>query len=289
MKLRSLPFRPFRRAAQVGIALLFAVIPFLNRQGMTFLAGNFFYFEAAGAPLADPLSTLQVALGAFSLTPSAGLGAGLVLLLALLMGPVFCAWICPYGLFSELAHGIASACGRGAKKTAADASVPFPSFAPKAFLVCAGLPAVLFFAPVPLLNYLSMPGWYALVMQHIAFYGEILPGALAFISVLLAVESLSGRRLWCLYLCPQSVLISLAAAVLPGRLRVRFNGKSCICRGPENPCRGRCSLGLDPRAVQRKSRLYCVNCGDCIDACREKGGALNFAFGKAERLRSKSS
>ncbi|MDR3357835.1 MAG: 4Fe-4S binding protein [Desulfovibrio sp.] len=54
------------------------------------------------------------------------MGAGLALLLALLMGPVFCSWLCPYGFFSELAHapGAKRACGTRLSRRA--------SFAPKA-------------------------------------------------------------------------------------------------------------------------------------------------------------
>jgi ferredoxin-type protein NapH len=263
----------FRRAVQVGIVLLFAVIPLLNRMGTDMLSGNFFFFSVAGIPAADPLSALQVALGAFSVTTAMCAGAGLTLLLALLMGPVFCGWLCPYGFFSELAHGIALKCGRGAKKP-----LP-PLFAVKALIVCAGLLAVLFYAPMPLLNRLSMPGWYALAMQHAVFYREALPGPLLLFPLLLAAEILSGRRFWCLGLCPQSVLIALAGAVLPGRLQVRFNGKSCTCAGSGKPCREHCSLDLDPRAEHRRRRLQCSNCGDCVDVCRKKGGALRFAFG----------
>ena len=208
------------------------------------------------------------------MTTSLCIGAGLVLLLALLMGPVFCGWFCPYGFFSELARGMALRCGRVAQGPRP------PLFAAKALIVCAGLLGVLFYAPMPLLNQLSMPGWYSRAMQHAAFYGEALPGALILFPSLLVTEILSGWRFWCLGLCPQSVLIALAGAVLPGRLHVRFNGTSCTCTGPERPCRKQCSLDLDPRAEHRRRRLQCGNCGDCIDVCRKKGVALRFAFGK---------
>ncbi|MDR2054823.1 MAG: 4Fe-4S binding protein [Desulfovibrio sp.] len=273
MKGPPLSIRPFRRTAQAGVALLFAVVPALNRMEITALSGNFFFFNIAGIPLADPLSVLQVAAGAFSVTTAMCAGAGLALLLALLMGPVFCSWLCPYGFFSELAHAL------GAKRASGTTFSRSASFASKLLIVCVGLLAVFLFAPVPLLNQLSMPGWYSRAMQHAVFYREALACALIF-PALLAAEFLSGRRFWCLYLCPQSVLISLAGALLPGRLRVRFSGRSCTCAKPERPCRARCSLGLDPRSADLRQRLQCSNCGDCVDACRKNGRALRFSFGR---------
>ncbi|MDR1489420.1 MAG: 4Fe-4S binding protein [Desulfovibrio sp.] len=255
------------------MALLFVLVPVLNRMDITALSGNFLFFNVAGIPLADPLSVLQAAAGAFSVTQAMCVGAGFALLLALAMGPVFCSWVCPYGLFSELARAL------GAKRASV---APFPrraSFAPKLLIVCAGLLALFLCAPAPLLNQLSMPGWYSRALQHAVFYREALAPALV-IPALLVAEFLSGRRFWCLYLCPQSVLVSVAGAMLPGRLRVRFSGKSCTCANLERSCREHCSLGLDPRLAGIKQRLQCSNCGDCVDACRKKGRALRFSFGK---------
>jgi ferredoxin-type protein NapH len=125
-----------------------------------------------------------------------------------------------------------------------------------------------------------MPGWYSRVLQEIVFSGEFSQGAALLFPALLAGEFLSGRRFWCLYLCPQSVAISLAGALLPGRLRVRCRKQACVCGRTNFPCGERCSLGLDPRTADLAFRLQCANCGDCVDACRGRGGALRFAFGK---------
>ncbi|MDR2669666.1 MAG: 4Fe-4S binding protein, partial [Desulfovibrio sp.] len=209
----TLRFR--RRLMQCGVAAAFILIPFLNRKDLHLLSGNFFSFDLAGLPLADPLAAAQVFAGTFSLTPALLVGAGLALTAALLLGPVFCAWICPYGLLSELVHaraagrasagstrnGPGDAAGAGGREDAAGTKSPgnaagstdvrcsaerrrvFLStlraqpLAVKTAVVCAGLAAVVTVAPVPLLNQLSMPGWYSRAAQHLALYGEILPGA----------------------------------------------------------------------------------------------------------------
>jgi ferredoxin-type protein NapH len=277
----TLRFR--RRLVQCGVAGAFILIPFLNKEGIHLLSGNFLSFDFAGLPLADPLAAVQVFAGAFSLTPSLLIGAGLALTAALLLGPVFCAWICPYGLFSELVHArtagnAADTGGRcsGERRRFFLPTLRVQPLAVKTAVVCAGLAAVIAVAPVPLLNQLSMPGWYSRAAQHLALYGEILPGAALMLVVVPALEALSGRRFWCLYLCPQSVLLTFAGMLSPKRLRVRFNRRSCTCRADDRACLEACSLGLNPRANAAEPETLCSNCGDCIDACRTRGRALSF-------------
>lgn len=260
----------------MGAALAFLCIPFLNKAEVNVLSGNFLAFNAAGVPLGDPLAALQVVIGASAAPPSLLLEAGLVLVVALLLGPVFCSWICPYGLFSELA---CSARARG--KISDPPQLSGRPFASKVFIVLAGLLLVLFFAPVPLLNQLSLPGWYSRLMQQIVLQGSVLWGGAVLLGAALSMEFLLGNRFWCRYLCPQSVLISLFGRFFPGRLRVRFARASCTCPASARPCQAACSLALDPRkpkyAVQQ---LQCSNCGDCVDACRSRGRALDFGFGR---------
>ena len=49
-------------------------------------------------PLADPLSGLEVILASQSATSTLLLGMGATLLITLLLGRVFCGWLCPLGL-----------------------------------------------------------------------------------------------------------------------------------------------------------------------------------------------
>ncbi|MDR2124481.1 MAG: 4Fe-4S binding protein [Desulfovibrio sp.] len=272
MKTPTLRFR--RRLVQCGVAGAFILIPFLNREGIHLLSGNFLSFDFAGLPLADPLAAAQVFAGAFSLTQALLIGAIPALTAALLLGPVFCAWVCPYGLLSELVHRNFLHQGYAFSKLKRTDARPL---AVKTAVVCAGIGAILAGAPVPLLNQLSMPGWYSRAAQHLALYGEILPGAALMLLVVPALEARSGRRFWCLYLCPQSVLLALAGMLSRKRLRVRFRRRSCTCRADDRACLGACSLGLNPRTDGTEPDLLCSNCGDCIDICRTRGRALFFA------------
>lgn len=271
--------RFWRRLVQAGVALAFLGIPFLNKAEVNVLSGNFLAFNAAGVPLGDPLAALQVVVGASAAPSSLLLGAGLVLVFALLLGPVFCSWICPYGLFSELARSI-----RARGKIPPPPQLSVRPFASKVFIVVAGLLLVLLFAPVPLLNQLSLPGWYSRLMQQAVLQGRVLWGGAILLGAALVMEFLPGRRFWCRCLCPQSVLIALFGRFFPGRLRIRFARASCTCPASDRSCQAACSLALDPRKPEYVAQqLQCSNCGDCVDACRSRGRALDFGFGRKQQ------
>lgn len=72
-------------------------------------------------------------------------------------------------------------------------------------------------------------------------------------------------RFWCRMFCPTGTLLSLIRT--PYTLHVESTNKnptSPCCK--ENSCSGVCPMGLQP---YRESRdLLCVNCGQCIDACK---------------------
>lgn len=301
MKKPSIRF--FRRLAQFGCAAAFVVIPFLNLREMNALSGNFLAFNFAGLPFEDPLAALQVLLSAFSPTSSMLLGAALVLLIALVLGPVFCSWICPYGFLSELVHSGAKAhaansqaladrgfftslySGDKAETYAAGAGkrgaamLSLRPFWTKVTIACIGLFLTATLVPFPLLNQLSLPGWYSRIMQHIALQHGQLWGGLGLILLAIAVEKLSGKRFWCRYVCPQSILIAVTGLLLPRRLQVAFTRKACNCPASDRSCGKACSLNLDPRLPENVAqRLQCTNCGDCVDACRLRGKALALRF-----------
>lgn len=292
MKLASIRFP--RRLVQLGCALAFVAIPFLNRAEINTVSGNFLAFDLAGLPLADPLSALQVALGAFSLD-SILIGGLISLLIAFLLGPVFCSWLCPYGLLSELAHRPERIKDeepgspvlkspllpqQQARRGKASDLLESP-FMLRLCIAGAGLLLVAGIVPFPLLNQLSMPGWYSRTLQHLPLDTGMLWGGLVFLLGMLLLECILRKRIWCRYLCPQSVLISLSGLLLPKRLQVAFKPKQCTCAANDRVCGKACSLALDPRRpASAAQKAQCTNCGDCVDACRDRGRALAMRFGK---------
>mgnify|MGYP002553318685 CR=1 FL=1 len=259
-----------RRLVQVAVLLLLAALPWLNRDGFTGMKGSLFAFDFFGLPFADPLGAVQIGLS--GIIPGWRLIAGalVVLAVALCLGRIFCSWFCPFGFLSELVHAI-----RGRRP-------PKPlkhGFRSRAVIALVGL-ALVPLLGFPLLNQLSLPGGLSLgfltaaaplssktihtVLEHLLFF------AVPFLPVItvLAVELVTGERLWCRWVCPQSVLLALMAR-LPVAPRLRRTLSRCTCKG-EPACRRACSLGLDPRNPRSASPLECTNCGACREACPRK-------------------
>ncbi len=271
--------RAWRRAIQLLLVTAMSLAPFANARDIHWLTGNYFALDLLGLPLGDPLAALQVFFASGGIGGQALFGAGLALLLAFGLGPVFCAYACPFGLLSELVHGL------GRKQPyRAHGGKGRTGFTVKAGLAGFGLVAVGLVGLPPLLNHLSMPGWYSRILQQAAL-GDFLVPALA-VPAVLAIEACLGRRLWCRYLCPQSVLLLLAGRLGPRSLRVRFDQRRCTCAKGDRPCRLACSLDLDPRRP-KEARLACNNCGDCVAACRTRGQALGLGFGMQPKKRSR--
>jgi ferredoxin-type protein NapH len=268
--------KTWRRAIQIGVALAFILIPLLNHYRISYFTGNFLSFYAAGLPLADPLAVLQITLKNYYLSVDLLIGAGIAIGLAMILGTVFCSWICPFGLFSELVQAL---CKKILPKTNNGLIIKGTGFRIKIILFGLGLAGFLIFSTTPVLNQLSLPAWYSRIFQ---FYFEQQHVSLAILLLLaiLLVEFAVRKRLWCCYICPQSSLIIVAKLASPGRLKVGFQEGKCLCKKGRDPCLQACSLSLDPKRLGYTLETGCNNCGDCIVACKKRGSALEFQFSR---------
>ncbi|MFZ5586176.1 MAG: 4Fe-4S binding protein [Thermodesulfobacteriota bacterium] len=267
-----------RRTSQAAVALAFIAIPWLNLRGINLVSGNLLALDLMGLPLADPLAALQVALNGWPPPSRLWLGGGLAILLALALGGVFCAWLCPFGLMSELALALGRRLRPNRRRGAAR---PWELIV-KIYVVGIALIAVWALAAPPVLNQLSLPGWYTRFFQQAFLMGH-LSWAGGAILALLALELAAGRRLWCRYACPQMLLLALAARLNPRGLKVGFDPRRCRCgKGPE-PCERACPLDLAPKTMTGLTAAQCNNCGDCVVACAGRGAALHFTFGQRRR------
>lgn len=269
-----------RRLCQLATVALFCVLPWICAMEIDVVQGTLFSFNLFGIPFADPVAAVQS-------LPCHGevlLGAGMSFLLAFLLGRFFCGWLCPYGLVSELVFDLRRLLGHclggtsGPRVLLAERLTRLVVFLVGAFCV--------FALGYPLLNIISFPGNLSLVpllyRLQAGFAG--FASALALPVVAIAVEAVLGRRVWCRHACPQALLlgcVAFLASRLPLGWRIGWNGRRCSCKGV-TPCRNACSLGLNPRTIEGPSRFDCTMCGDCIRACRRKGGgALHWQWGCA--------
>ncbi len=266
----------YRRTLQIFVALVFILIPWLNSQHISFVYGNFLSFNLAGFPLADPLAVLQITIKNAYLSLDLITGALVALIIALFLGTVFCSWICPFGLLSDLCQSISRLLIQKPKSTI---NLKLSGFKIKLSLFLAGLAGFLIFSTTPVLNQFSLPAWYSRIFQFIFTQKHFSLGIIFIFSVLI-VEILYRKRLWCRYVCPQSVLLILVKQLnTKKRLRVNFNPEKCHDpkKGKE-PCIKVCTLGLNPKTLPASMETECTNCGDCIVTCKKLGQALKFKF-----------
>ena len=270
-----------RRCAQLSVLAVFCMLPWINGAGFGQIRGSLFSLHFFGLPFADPVAALQVAAEGMMTAGALLWGAVCSLILALLLGRVFCSWVCPYGFLSELLYSLAGRRNRPkavAKRETASTQHAV-AFAAKGCLFLAGL-SLAIFLEYPVLNVLGMPGELSLV-PVLVWQGAgvlFLLWALALPAAALVLEAISGRRLWCRYVCPQSVLLGAAARCLPAKapgLRIGWTATQCSCRG-EVPCRAACPLQLNPRRPDGPERRDCTVSGECLRACESRGGALGW-------------
>jgi len=262
--------RTWRRLAQITVAVAFIVIPIVNRFRYSHVYGNFLAFHAFGIPFADPLAILQLSVKNLYLTLDNIIGALLPLALAYLLGTVFCSWICPFGLLSELGQGLRKKIWGNRKKPW---NLSGKGFRIKMTIFVLGFAAFFIFSTTPILNQLSMPAWYARFFQY--YFGQdFISLCFLFILALLGLEFVAGRRIWCRYVCPQSILISLVKQLNPKRMQVAFAAEKCICKPGYERCEAACTLRLQPKTLYEQAELECSNCADCVVACSKMGQAL---------------
>jgi ferredoxin-type protein NapH len=260
----------------VFFALMFA-IPVLNAYEIYTITGTYYALQVGGLEAADPAAILQTifASGDFALPLLSALL--FPVLLALVLGRVWCGWMCPYHLLSDGAFRLRTLLrtkllGRDEEETLAVPGALKANLCRYAFLLAGTAAAGA--VGIPVLNFVSAPGILSteamiLVRQH------TLSLEFGFIAVILLVELFFVPRFWCRLFCPTGACLSLIRA--PFTLRVRAavrNPKAACCK--ENDCSPACPMGLAP--FREGGDLLCTNCARCIDACAsgENRGVLGF-------------
>lgn len=252
----------------------------------------------------DPLVALSVTLGEGRFIPLL-LPSLVIVGLTLLLGRVFCGWICPMGTILDLARKFL---GRNAREARWNApNIKFILMVIILVSAAFGLPIIGFFDPFsilvrattcaidPGLNlfltgffdslYLHAPSWvkafsepaYTFLKNWVlpyrqTFFSLSLLSAL-FLAVIVLLERM-GSRTWCSNLCPLGALLALLARFSLFR---RFPSKACAsCKVCLPNCRTR---AFDPESgIIRHEE--CILCMDCVVKCENQPARFRFQFPK---------
>jgi ferredoxin-type protein NapH len=183
---------------------------------------------------------------------------------ALLLGRVFCSWLCPMGLLSDLVTDIRRMLKRIRVEFFAFALSPNLKYVVLAVGVGFYLVAsVSLFFPIYPPRILS-----DLVRE--ALVGKVLLQGPLLIGAILLLELLFVRRLWCRCLCPGSAVYSILGSTRV--LRIRRDAQTCTdCKDCDDVCPH--ELAPSHKALGGE----CDNCGLCRAACQPR--ALHYSLG----------
>lgn len=252
----------WRRISQVAVALLYLVLPLVNVAGHHQVNGTLAALKIGPIELVEPGGALSAIVAGRHIGATLLIGILPILLLALVAGPVFCSWVCPWGLISELVDKFRSPAGK--HRWAADAWIAVRRIRLGSFVLCLAVSAAL---AIPLIAIFSPPRLItALALEAIALK-TIAPATSVLLVLLLVFELLGPRRLWCRAICPVGALSNFLRA--PFTLRVITDPAKCYCP-PTGLCYVQCPWGVDPRRAVRFDG--CTNCMRCLEAC--PSGAL---------------
>jgi ferredoxin-type protein NapH len=243
--------------------VFFLVLPVTNLLWQRTVIGTLAALDLGPISLVDPASGLATALAARDVELSLLGGLLLPVLLALVAGPVFCSWVCPWGLVSEMVDRIRH--GRRPHSHRQAGSLRWVVLAAVLILSAAtGLPVVVL---------VSAPRAMTVIPLEAILIGAAAVASLVLLAVVLLVELAAPRRIWCRGLCP--VGSCLAALRTPRTLQVRWDDTTCNPAACGVRCVATCPWELDPRHLS----LYdgCTNCGKCLERCpAQPTAALSF-------------
>ena len=227
--------------------------------------GTLWSMRLAGYDLTDPLAVAEVIATSKTIYTPLLLTALIPVIVTLLMGRVFCSWMCPAGLLFEMTGKL--------RKLLKVAEIPAAeikfSHANKYVLLVVGL-AVSAVVGLPMFALIYPPAVVSR-LAHAWIFGTSMTGMLILTGLVVLFEIFISPRWWCRTVCPGAALYGLIG--WPRLLRVKLISDRCNgCK----KCEPVCELGLDP--VLQASSIECDNCGVCLRHCPDKALVYTIAL-----------
>jgi NapH/MauN family ferredoxin-type protein len=248
------------------------------------LRGGPWSVQLGDLSMTDPLAGAESIVASKSIAWVLVVSLAVPLIATVLLGRVFCSWICPMGLLLEVNDRL-----RGLLRflEIRPRNLTF-SRATKYGLLGVGL-VVVAVTSTPLLGYIYPPailgreahdlifGMFDRAEQgRFGFWAGGLTWASLIILGIAMFEVLVSRRWWCRYLCPGGGLY-----ILLGRFRLVNVERSATACTDCGVCVQVCPMGLAP--MQDQIGPECDNCGLCVSHCGDD--ALDFKLKGSRSLK----
>ena len=258
-------FRPWRLATLAAAMLVIAINPFFCYHGLTLVQGWYQSIAIGGWWIVSPLEGLESILTGKEIYLPALIAMLTPLIVAFVLGRVFCSWVCPLTLLLEVSDWLRGKAGRQGERAG---KRRLPRALLWLTLVAELLLTMILGAPV--FVFLSPPGLVGREIMMLVFFGTLAWEGLLLVVILLL--EVFGRRFFCRTFCPLGALLALVG--MKRRLRLRLDTDVCTSCGR---CGKTCPMGLKPDAGEGAS-AYCWNCGDCVDICPSEALRLRWRW-----------
>jgi ferredoxin-type protein NapH len=219
--------------------------------------GTLWSMLVGGINLTDPLAAAEMTATSKTIYVPLWLSILIPVVFTLLLGRMFCSWMCPAGLLFELTDKLRHLLRLAELKPA---EVEFSHQNKYIVLVVGLLIAGIVGLPIFALVY---PPAVISRLVHAWIFGTALTGMLVLLGIMVVFELAVSRRWWCRTMCPGGALYGLLG--WPRLLRVKLEAKGCTaCR----ECEPVCPMGLNP--VRESASIECDNCLVCLRHCPEE-------------------
>ncbi len=227
-----------------------------------------------GFHLIDIYTTMQVYLSTYQLPVNMLIGTvTMVLFYMIVGGRTYCAWVCPYGIISEIGEKLHNilVTKKIIKERKFDHRIRHIFWA--IFLALSAFSGYLVFETFNVIGILS----------RMIAYGWSL--AFLWVVVIFLFEVFVSRRAWCTYVCPIGTTYGYIGKVSALRVEWNDNCDSCmvchdVCFEPQvlEITKAKYKKQIDEKEIKTQyiTGADCTLCGRCIDVCHED--ALNFDF-----------
>lgn len=227
------------------------------------VSGSPWSLNVFGYNISDPLATFALSIAGKNFYWPFLSSILLLTLLSVLLGRVFCGWLCPFHFIAEMNNKL--------RRFFISLGIEPHNLILKKrtkYIILLSLLVLAFVTGLQLFTHIYPPLVVSREVFNYLFFGTIGFGTF-FILFLLLTELTLSERWWCRYVCPGGALYSVLGSLRV--IRIIRNMKRCTdCED----CDRACPFGLLP--MSDMLGMECDNCGLCRSACPEK--ALSYGI-----------
>lgn len=281
--------KPYRLIVQLAVLVILVLVPVSSRNPVDWapsrivlgqmpepslfnFSGDTWSFSLGSFQLSHPLAFLDAWVSSSVIYLPLLVSALIPLALTLVLGRVFCSWLCPVGFLLELNMNIRKVMQKhGIGWTRGMADIRYPVLAVCLFMAL--------FLAVPVLSLVDPPHTLGRELMNFFTHHTFTLTGSGFLLGLLLLDTFIASRTCCSKLCPSGGGLSLLGKYR--LLRIKLLVDQCIECGR---CDEICPYQLAPMNLAQEKKFNwtkCDNCGLCRDAC--PAGAIEYSYGTAKR------